>query len=247
VSFASEPGRDDGNLPPVNVVIPDDARDLDRDVLAYHREMRSRRRRQRLTRLFRPLRVARLGGQSAIIPLIAICLAVSLVGGALLSVMTMSPASAPTLSAPPTPARTGARLLPPGTVRLDGAEVPLRTLTISAIALLPAGCDCGPQLKRLADQAASADVKLYFAAAGGEVAQLTDLANRYGDGRAVPAEDDNRVLTSAYHPSGLTVLLVDSHANATVERALPTDFQLTPALHALEEEAAAAALVAPTT
>jgi hypothetical protein len=32
-----------------------------------------------------------------------------------------------------------------------------------------------------------------------------------------------------------------------VERALPTDFQLTPALHALEEEAAAAALVTPTT
>src|ERR1700753_1719923 len=57
VSFASQPGRDDGNLPPVNVVIPDDARELDRDVLAYQREMRSRRRRDRLTRLFRPLRL----------------------------------------------------------------------------------------------------------------------------------------------------------------------------------------------
>ena len=46
----SEPGRDDGNLPPVNIVVPDDARELDRDVLAYHRELRARRRRQRLTR-----------------------------------------------------------------------------------------------------------------------------------------------------------------------------------------------------
>src|SRR6202000_3005825 len=55
VSFASDPGRDDGNLPPVNVVIPDDARALDRDVLAYRREQRAKRRRQRLTRLLRPL------------------------------------------------------------------------------------------------------------------------------------------------------------------------------------------------
>ena len=56
MSFASDPGRDDGNLPPVNVVIPDDARELDRDVLAYRRELRARRRRQWLMRLFRPFR-----------------------------------------------------------------------------------------------------------------------------------------------------------------------------------------------
>ena len=41
MSFASGPGRDDGGLPPVNIVIPDDARDLDRDVLAYRRELRA--------------------------------------------------------------------------------------------------------------------------------------------------------------------------------------------------------------
>ena len=40
MSFASGPGRDDGSLPPVNIVIPDDARELDRDVLAYRRELR---------------------------------------------------------------------------------------------------------------------------------------------------------------------------------------------------------------
>ncbi|HVT69930.1 MAG TPA: hypothetical protein VHF26_19420, partial [Trebonia sp.] len=153
MSFASEPGRDDGNLPPVNIVIPDDARELDRDVLAYHRELRSRRRRDRLARLFRPLRLARMGGQAAIIPLIAICLAVSLVGGALLSVVTMSPAAAPTLNAPPVPSRSGARPLPAGDVRLFGNEVPARTLSSSAIALLPAGCDCDPALQRLADEA----------------------------------------------------------------------------------------------
>ena len=76
MSFASEPGRDDGSLPPVNIVIPDDARELDRDVLAYRREMRAKRRRQRLLRLFRPFRGPEFGGHAAIIPLIAVCLAI---------------------------------------------------------------------------------------------------------------------------------------------------------------------------
>ena len=71
MSFASEPGRDDGNLPPVNVVIPDDARELDRDVLAYRREMRANRRRQRFLRIFQPFRTPEVGGHAAIIPLIA--------------------------------------------------------------------------------------------------------------------------------------------------------------------------------
>ena len=97
MSFASEPGRDDGNLPPVNIVIPDDARELDRDVLAYRRELRAKRRRQRFLRFFRPFGTPEFGGHAAIIPLIAICLAICLVGGALLSVATMSPASAPTV------------------------------------------------------------------------------------------------------------------------------------------------------
>ena len=246
MSFASEPGRDDGNLPPVNVVIPDDARELDRDVLAYHREMRSRHRRDRLTRLLRPLRLTRMGGQAAIIPLIAICLAVSLVGGALLSVVTMSPAAAPTLSAPAAPSRSSARLLPAGNVRLYGADTPVRTLISSAIALVPPGCNCGPALKRLAEQAGSVGVKLYFAAAG-DVAQLTDLTNRYGDGHAVPAEDDDLVLTTFCRPAGLTVLLVDRHAQAVVERSLSGTFQLTPQLQALAREATQGVAVAPTT
>lgn len=89
MSFASEPGRDDGNLPPVNVVIPDDARDLDRDVLAYRRELRATRRRQRLSRLARPFIRPEFGGHAMIIPLIALCLAIALVAGALLSVLTM--------------------------------------------------------------------------------------------------------------------------------------------------------------
>jgi hypothetical protein len=133
VSFASEPGRDDGNLPPLNIVIPDDARELDREVLAYQREQRARRRQQRLMRLFRPFNRRELGGHAAILPLIATCVALSMLAGAMLSVFTISPASAPTMeqSQPGTtssavaPASTG---LPAGTVRLNGKTVPVQIL-----------------------------------------------------------------------------------------------------------------------
>jgi hypothetical protein len=244
VSFASEPGRDDGNLPPVNIVIPDDARDLDRDVLAYRRELRAKRRRQRLMRLGRPFRTSEFGGHAAIIPLIAACLAISLVGGALLSVITMSPTSAPTPSAAQTSAQpTSAQPfvppgelteLPAGDVRLDGRTVPVRSLVTAAIALVPANCGCGTELGRLAGQAVDAHVGLYFAGAGQEISQLPALTARYGDGTAAAAADYDNVLSAAYRPAGLTVLLVFKDATAEVLRDLPADFQLTPTLRELK-------------
>src|SRR6185312_696968 len=122
-------------------VIPDDARELDRDVLAYRRELRARRRRQRLMWLVRPFRVPEFTGRTAIIPLIAACLAISLVGGALLSVATMSPASAPP-AVPPSHLTE----LPAGTVQLAGRTVQVRSLVTSTIALVPENCGCGAAL-----------------------------------------------------------------------------------------------------
>jgi hypothetical protein len=238
VSFASEPGRDDGNLPPVNVVIPDDARELDRDVLAYRREQRAKRRRQRFMRLFRPFRLPEFGGQAAIIPLIAACLAISLVGGALLSIITMSPASAPTLNAPRSPGQPAAQhgdltALPTGTVQVSGRAEPVRSLVTATIALVPANCGCEAQLDRLAGQAVAARVSLYFAGAGQVIPQLSGLVARDGDGAAVATADNDNVLSAAYHPAGLTVLLVFSDAKAEVVRGLSRSFELTPTLREL--------------
>ena len=75
---------------PLDIQIPDDARELDRDVLAYHRELRARRRRSRLRRLTSPF-----AGQGTVMPLLASILAVCLVAGAMLSVATFSPQMAP--------------------------------------------------------------------------------------------------------------------------------------------------------
>ena len=104
-------GRDE---PPLDIQIPDDARELERDVLAYHRELRARRRRSRLRRLASPF-----ARQGTMMPLLASILAVCLVAGAMLSVATFSPAMAPaehhhpptTAASSPQPAsqRPGAR------------------------------------------------------------------------------------------------------------------------------------------
>ena len=85
------PGGGSGwDEPPLDIHIPDDARELERDVLAYHRELRAMRRRRRLRKLTRPF-----AGQSTVMPLLASILAVCLVAGAMLSVATFGPATAP--------------------------------------------------------------------------------------------------------------------------------------------------------
>ncbi len=93
------PGGGSGwDEPPLDIQIPDDARELDRDVLAYHRELRATRRRNRLRRLAGPL-----AGHGTLMPLLASIFAVCLVAGAMLSVATFSPATTP---AAPTQSRT---------------------------------------------------------------------------------------------------------------------------------------------
>jgi hypothetical protein len=78
------PGGDEGwDGPPLDIEIPDDARELERDILAYHREQRALRRRRRLRRV--------MPGQAGIMPLMASILAVCLVAGMMLSVFTITP------------------------------------------------------------------------------------------------------------------------------------------------------------
>ncbi len=78
-----EPERDDTGLPPVDIEIPDDARELDRDVQAYYREQRAHRRQRRRSRLN-----GFLGRDGIVLPLLACCLILALITGTLLTVFT---------------------------------------------------------------------------------------------------------------------------------------------------------------
>ena len=113
MNAGGDQGRDDYGLPPVDIEIPDDARELARDVQAYHRELRSRRRRHLARRLYGPLT-----RDGVVLPLLAGCLALTLVAATMLTVFT---ARQPTASLRPqrpatgtgsrTPARPGAALV----------------------------------------------------------------------------------------------------------------------------------------
>src|SRR5690349_9296546 len=84
VNNGGDPGRDDYGLPPVDIEIPDDARDLDADVLAYRRELRSRRRRMLARRFYGPLT-----RDGMVLPVLAGCLALTLLAATLLTVFTV--------------------------------------------------------------------------------------------------------------------------------------------------------------
>src|SRR5579863_1589343 len=83
VNAGGDPGRDDYGLPPVDIEVPDDARELARDVLAYHREQRSQRRRRLARQFFGPLTK-----DGMVLPLLAGCLALTLVAATMLTVFT---------------------------------------------------------------------------------------------------------------------------------------------------------------
>jgi hypothetical protein len=83
VNPGGEPERDETGLPPVDIEIPDDARELDRDVQAYYRELRAQRRQRRGLRAR-----GSLAKDGIVLPLLACCLILALITGTLLTVFT---------------------------------------------------------------------------------------------------------------------------------------------------------------
>jgi hypothetical protein len=234
VSFASEPERDDGSLPPVDIEIPDDARELARDVIAYHREQRARRRRERMTRALRPLVRAGMIRHGTVFPLIATFVALSMIAGALLSVAAVGPAFAPVTAA----GQRHLSSLPQDTVMLDGGLVPVSTLDGSVLVLIPATCGCGPVLSGVAKQAASAHVAVYFvyrAGSAGGLSRLTTLTTEYGDRVARTVYDISDGLFFAFgEPTTPVALLAASTGTVDVYRTFPPGFDLSPALGSLK-------------
>jgi hypothetical protein len=268
VNPGGEPGRDEDGLPPVDVEIPDDARELDREVLAYQREQRARRRRARWARLLGPLHQ-----HGAILPLVASCVALSMLAGTLLSVFSISPAAAPVLShsanpgassaanpgasSPASPSRpaTEASRLPLGTVDVAGKATPVRGLVRAVLVLVPRNCRCQQAAQQVTTQAARAGVRrVYFVGTADLMTDVTQLTRTAGLGTAVAVKDATDVLGAAYHPAGLTIVLVQADATTSVQRHLVAGrFQLEDQLRQLgttgqgaSPQPGSAASVAPT-
>lgn len=163
-----EPERDDTGLPPVDIEIPDDARDLDRDVQAYRRELRAVRRRERRRRWHRSL-----GKEGVVLPLLACCLILALITGTLLTVFTAtsnrSITGLPVTSAPsrtPEAEIVPIQTLPDAPIFVSGS-IPVDQLDQAMVMLVPAGCGCAGTFRWLAGVASKAGVPAYVTYAPG--------------------------------------------------------------------------------
>jgi len=123
VNSGGEPERDDTGLPPVDIEIPDDARELDRDVQAYYREQRAERRRLRHRRLH-----SRITRDGIVLPLLACCLILALITGTLLTVFTatsdQNPAPSTRSPASQRPASGGPASSAPASSAASGSAAP---------------------------------------------------------------------------------------------------------------------------
>jgi hypothetical protein len=238
VNPGGEPERDDFGLPPVDIEIPDDARELDRDVQAYHRELRAQRRHLRRHRLRGPL-----ASDGMVMPLLAGCLVFALIAAVLLTVFAAtgdvvprsilphgaSGRNAPGAAAPGSTSAAGAIFearspLPDKTIEVSGKNVALRTLTTSALALVPAGCGCQAALQQMIKQALESDVALYLVTTDPGVAALQRIASPHPAVRV--ADDHQNVLATAYSASGLSVILVGADGSVSLAQRLQPGLQL---------------------
>jgi hypothetical protein len=202
----------DGSWATSMPVIPDDARELARDVEAWRREVRWQQRRRRLERW-----TGASNGRGQL-PGGAVVVIVILVGlvGAMLVVFTPRDGRRPV---PPVPLALAAPADLPGTVGglLPEADLTTASNTVlhardlrpTVIALVPANCNCEAAVKTLVDQADAADmlpVDLVSTASQGS--QLATLTTEIGANRVVPLRDLQSNLVDAIVPRGLSSLTV---------------------------------------
>jgi hypothetical protein len=227
VNIGGDSGRDDYGLPPVDIEIPDDARELDRDVHAYYRELRAQRRRMLARRLYAPL-----SRDGMVLPLLAGCLALTLLAGTLLTVLTTGQGAF--TSTTTTNPGTGAQakqprprpnagspggLLPTELVIVNGVQQPLRNLQAGALlvlALIPPSCHCRRDVQRIALLDQNADADTYLVGWQATVTQLIRLSKQVGLGVSHAVADTMSVLPGRYHPAILTAVLV--RADGTIAR-----------------------------
>lgn len=199
---------DPGALP----AVPDDARDLDRDVQALDRERRSARRRARAGRL---LLSRRWGPHGLSGPLVVAVLL--LVGGfgAMVTLLRPSFPSQPhsrPLAAPAAAVGQRGGLLPDGPVTTPAGPSTVRALGRPAVlVLVPVPCGCDDVIGQVVDQALQVTRAVRLLSTGAQDpdgAAVSTLRSRPARGIATSGVDERGVLAGTFAASGVTLLFV---------------------------------------
>jgi hypothetical protein len=222
-----------------DIVVPDDARELARDIAAWRREERWKRRRRVFERA--------LGGRSSTRALSAPIIITLMIAAALLGATLIFPGRAPDHSpTAPVPLVLAAPTATPGTV---GGLVPDDALigqtgATTARALRPAllvvaqlvvgqsECDCAAALTHLANEAADNGLTIYLIGSKAQQPALNALAGSSSDAVRVMTDQDTAI-TSIFAKGALTVVAV--HADGVIEQ-IVNDFTRTSSLETVLPE-----------
>jgi hypothetical protein len=219
-----------GGIPAgAHVVVPDDARELARDIAAWRREERWKRRRRVFERM--------LGGRAASTRALSAPIIITLmIAAALLGATLIFPGRTPEHSpTAPVPLVLAAPSSAPGTV---GGLVPDDALvgqtgTTTARALRPAllvvtqsECACGAALTHLATEAADNGLTIYLIGSQTRQAELNALAGSASVAVRVMVDQDSAI-TTTFAKGALTVVAV--HADGVIDQ-IVDDFTRTTSL-----------------
>lgn len=206
------PEWNDDGLPEVDVEIPDDIRELDREVQAYRREQRRERRQRALRRLLPGAH--RLGPYGVLAPVVAGALVVTALFGVVLSLLgpqaTAPPTDREATGPPPSEENLGGPL-PEVSVEVDGERTRLSTVRSAVVVTVPSDCRCDRDVAALTSTARATGVGVYLSGRHDQVEELADRAGRYPH----VLDHADTALKERYHPDGLTAVLVDQRGNVT--------------------------------
>jgi hypothetical protein len=191
------------------VVVPDDIRELQHDVDAYHRELRMARRRRRWSWLLTSPAWQRwsfpLGVVTGALGLSAVVFTVLAVSGA---GRTDGRGPMP-LARPAVSAGAPGGLLPDVTLTTStGATTAARALRPALVALIPVHCSCPDLLNELAAQASGVRLRLVVVGPDAPDAEVAALPGQLRHANVVAAFDHGATLASTYAAKGVTALVV---------------------------------------
>lgn len=197
---------------PARLTVPDDARDLQRDVRALARERRVQRRRARLRGLLLTRRWDRFGLSGPLVVAVLLVVAAYAALPVLLRPATDSRRQAEPLASPTVAPGTVGGLLPDGPLETPGGRTTTRALARPvALLLVPTPCSCEPVLVDAVPALLPfvRSVRIVTSrVADPEGREAESLRTGQGRGQVDAGSDVDDVLTAAYAPVGVTLVLV---------------------------------------